>query len=956
MYFTNSAEIPTNTLFDTYYNAAEVRKALSVAAGNGFEMSVATAAAARSYLYAAVLMKDTSGTSYQALVIPNLASDGFTVEPSVSTSGTYEYLSYTPALTGTVYYYYTNETSAPSASSFASSYNSSTVTYKGTLNATKGKAASQPTQIVTSIASYKSVVVMFTDSESGLQYTPTIVNRSATMGTGFNAEPFCSASAAGFTLMYTSAVTGTMEYYFSASDAKVSAQDFSTYKDLVGPNLSGAVSVTPGQGQQVISAVAATTYPYLVVRLSSSNGTIYQPVVITITGSTSGGAATSSLENTGFTAAPKLGAQNGKYTLTCSTVTGGVIYYYLTSNDSVPTINEFSANYKSSTSTNLSQKNGGSYNALGAYAQAFDTGLPTNVYGTFKYLAVLFDPTGTALMGSTSTAAQSQYGYYNPFGQQQTAYSQYRPLLITLTEQASTGDSGFLFLPQIDYDYTGLNVRVTPAYTGELYYYFTNDPTVPDADQVIGQFLFGLGSSFEYDYGTTYVSAGNENRLTFNVDAKLSDYIVMILRDQNGQNYSPVVAAMNGSNVSGTPVSGFAAKPTVTSPNDILTLNYSVSEPGTLYYFFTNYGSTAYFNTYTQFMSQYNSMNSSYSGTVPVANMGSGSLSLAGKSTYPYMALLFVGAARQQQNVPIVISTMVQTTSAASNETSASTGFSVTPTLQNGILTYTPSVQGTLFYAFSDTDSYAELMKPVQVYILIMMRANQQSSQATSGMSNWNSISSMIAQSGGGSGMSVYNVYQQQTLNLQGRNTSNKRYLAVWMVASGSSSMLSPVFLNASSIGNYGGTTGGTSGYTYNPFETTQGMATTGFSGVPTWQSYGQSYSPTSVSGMNGVITYTPSLSGQLFVLYTNTLINTAQEFQNYYLQAANSAMYNPGMATTTAAVEQPVQVTAGQTGTVMVYDKMYSYAYLYIFTGSTSQPTIPVSVYLYNSQNPYGY
>ena len=376
-YYTDSASVPTTELFENYYAAALVRSSFWVTANQSKDTQIGAISSVGNYAYVVARFTDGSGVKYQPVVISNRSSGGFTVAPTVTTSGSYQYLSFTPAVSGTVYYYYTNSSTPLTTSSFIDMFTSSMVAYNGFIDVTAGQAVNKSIAAVASVSNYAYVAVMM-ESTANKEYQPILVSlggiSASGTSTGFTAAPYCnSLNNSGVALGFTPTYSGTVEYYFAISGTTPTSTQFEYNKSVTQVTLTGSMSVTAGTASYapLLNTVNTTMYPYIVLRLKSSSGMAYTPVVVRIgSNSTGGGTTTPGTTGSGFTTMPAVTYAAGKYVLNFQASTSGTVYYYLTDSPNSPGA-AFMGNYNSATSAMISTKLGGIISATGILETQF---------------------------------------------------------------------------------------------------------------------------------------------------------------------------------------------------------------------------------------------------------------------------------------------------------------------------------------------------------------------------------------------------------------------------------------------------------------------------------------------------------------------------------------------------------------------------------------------------------
>ena len=897
-YYTNTASVPTKDLFDSYYAVAGARSSFTVTANRSVDTQIGAISAVSSYSHVVVRFSDSLGNKYQPVVLPNRAisaSSLFTVAPAVSVNGNYQYLSFTPAIDGTVCYYYTSNATVPSVDSFLDVYLSPATSYQGYIDITAGKAVNQSTFAATSVANYPYVAIMVINSANEEQQ-PIVVSVGGssvtpTTATGFTVDPYCITSGTGITLGMTATYSGTVEYYFSSSSATPPSGVFDTNKTLTPVVLTGSVPVSAGTAANIplLNAVSTTTYPYIVLRLTSSSGVTYNPVVAPINSSIGGNSGTPGAAGSGFVQAPSVSYASGKYTLSFQALGSGTVYYYLTNNPVSPG-STFMGNYDMTTSDKLAVKLGGALTATGT-AQTLATVLSSGLGVDYKYMAVMYR------QGSTA----------------------YTPVIISvpIAEEVINTETGILVGPTYTvYGMGGNNaaqhqVEFSSKFTGNVWYYYTDDKNVPKPSAVIDAVL--MGGEGITERGQETVVANQKKQISIYFDSTAPKYMVLMLEDTKNNYYMPVVVSTSGLTSSSNIHSGFNENSTsVSTTAGLPTLEYISMESGKLYYFFTNNASNVadmweFFSNSTT-RGYYSAAAEGLKGTVNItAGKGTAYLtttkSVAG---YSHVVLMLQGAEGETGGYrkPLVLAVNGSASGNLGNATNS--GFSDVPYLIGNSVYFVPSSMGTVYYGFTQTNSTTDLYGTlVALGALGGLGGGLTTSAST--------IAGIIATANHGSSVTVANAGTAQAIYIAPSYFSQYKYIALWTV-NAAGQMSTPVFVSLGNNSSLGGLTGGMNGYTVAP----------------------------QYNSILKQISFTPAVNGQVYYFYTNSTTNysTHDAFATAYLQASSGAS---GIAGTMAAI-------TGQAGSisVTVNTAINAYKYAWVYVYATNGTYTPVRLQLY--------
>lgn len=660
-YYTNDATAPTPQAFDSLYTAAAVKSYISsVTANTSIDQAIGVTANVSAYTYIALMIR-----GYEPVVIVNAASDGFAVDPIVTVGNTDESLNFTAATDGILYYYYTSSSTAPTTTTFVNNFNSNTYYYKGTMDAEANKAISAITLSAASVESYPYVVVSLRDA-SGNQYQPVVIEKGVSNQTGFTSAPQCQLSSGSLVLGFVPNFSGTVEYYYTTLSTAPTAAQFTTNKNAASANTSGSVKATANTAyfDALANQSVAAKYSYVAVRLTDEAGTVYQPVIVSIPAGSG-----VNLTGTGFSAVPKTSVTSGYIYLNVQTTAAGTLRYYLTNNVSAPSTTAFNMNFEANvTGSGLAARNGG-ITTLSIGNQTFTTGLSTEVLESFDFLVMMYT------IGNTNMT----------------------PIVVTLPDvqgsanvQTSTG-----FLADPVYEKVSMmthEISFTASVNGTVYYYYTDDPSVPDPNTVVNTVMTEMGNGNFYA-GTASALKNYPNSFIVNVSSYVPNYVVLMIVDENGLYYTPKVIQADPE-ASSASAAGFKETPTVAVSGNYANLNYEPMIAGTLYYYFAN---TATAPTTSQFMNNWGALSATM-GSMFSVTAASASKSIQVPTGYNYLVLMLVDTASGNYRTPVVLSLSGTT---GTGTTTGYTGFSGTPYVYNGSLMFSATTTGTLNYYFS---------------------------------------------------------------------------------------------------------------------------------------------------------------------------------------------------------------------------------------------------------------
>ncbi len=669
-YFTNTATAPTASAFMTAYTAAAVKAQASVTANVNIERNLAAQSAVSGYSHVAVMI-----SGYDPLVITNASYSGFISAPVMSTATAYAQLAFTPAVSGSVYYYFTNTATVPSTTSFATTYNSSNTLYKGKLDVVANQAKIENTVSAASVSAYNYVVVLLLD-EKGVQYPPVLIAKNASsstpMDTGFTTTPYSEMKNNSVALSLQPSANATVRYYFTNTATTPTNEQFETRLAAADVQLTDTFAVTGGTVNSILLAnqTATKLYKYVVLVMTAVTGEVCAPVLVALPET-----AALNVAGTGFLTVPTTSLSAGYYYLTVRASAGATLQYYLSNNEAVPSQTVFNMNYTSSvTSPNLAVKNGGIV-TLTTGSDTFKTAISQENGANFNYMVLML-----------KVGAQTM-----------------NPIVIPLVkpEESNTPvvNEGTGFLVNPVYSATSREyhtITFTSKTGGSIWFYYTEDSTIPTTERVIEIVQTEMGNANPYA-GYDSIYANYPITLNIEVARYLPKYVVMMIMDANGVCYNPVIIPTNET-ASSASASGFASTPTLTTSGNYLQLNYNTLTSGLLYYYFSN---TATVPSASTFPTTYWSTAENLKGYVSV-NGGSGTKTMAIPAGYYYLVvMMYNSAAATTSYQPVVLPLY----GGSGSNTAMGSGFSGALSMNNGSLWFNALTTGTLAYYFTNEDS-----------------------------------------------------------------------------------------------------------------------------------------------------------------------------------------------------------------------------------------------------------
>ena len=231
-YLTSEPTPPAPEKFSAEYNAATVYGKETVRANYSSEFKFDTSLVSR-YPYMVICLR-TSGGDYRQPVVLNVdISTGFATDPALRGEGEIRF--YTDK-GGSVKYYYTASSSAPSSEEFSEAYSRAESRLKGSMSV-------GPNQFYTIsyLAQYSAtrpyMAIMFTD-QSGTDYSPVLVELALALDNGFATQPYVSDGK----IWFSTRADGKVFLFYTTDDTAWAADDFyweyqssGTYRDVADP-------------------------------------------------------------------------------------------------------------------------------------------------------------------------------------------------------------------------------------------------------------------------------------------------------------------------------------------------------------------------------------------------------------------------------------------------------------------------------------------------------------------------------------------------------------------------------------------------------------------------------------------------------------------------------------------------------------------------------------------------
>ncbi|MBQ7921877.1 MAG: S-layer homology domain-containing protein [Clostridia bacterium] len=515
-YYTDDDAAPSALEFDTMYLNANRKDSFSVTANKIYCESTGFTHNVQNYDYL-VIQLATKEKNHTPIIIPNEVSSGtgFRVDPELTDDTT---ITFTPESSGTVYYYYSANGDKVTTAQFLDGYKNTKA--KDSMYVAGG-SSSRINLDSRYLDNYPYVVIML-QKNNNAYYTPVVV---AAGDNGFDEEPKVSTLGS---VSFTTKITGTLYYYYSANGKAPSTANYNT--EWRSDYNRGSLSVTKGVKKSIqYDESVLAKYPYIIFSIKDANGNYTKPFVLHIE------------STSGFTVDPYL-TDNSK--ISYRPVVNGTLYWYLSKTSSAPsTVADFTRSYEACAS------------AYRGSEKAYVSGLnsftyPSQYAASYPYIVL-------RLRGTDGT--------------------DYMPVVLELKVSASTG-----FAEQPTLSSTSDTIRFRTVESGTVEYYYARRST---ANVDYTQDFDYMYSHAPSGYRDTVSVGSAANSIDFSaIDLTLYDGIVMRFVNDKGVAHTPVYLKLERIQTDDGGVYGLEIV-AVTSDTVRVFANFS----GTLYYHFQNY-------------------------------------------------------------------------------------------------------------------------------------------------------------------------------------------------------------------------------------------------------------------------------------------------------------------------------------------------------------------------------
>lgn len=423
--------------------------------------------------YMVFMFKSAAGVYYTPVAV-SLGDSGFFVDPEANEDGS---ISATPNTAGILYYYYTDEAAAPTASKFESLWLSAGSSYRSYETVKMGKEVTIPYK--NNLPDGYVYVVMSVCNADEEFMTPVVVKLE-----GENGYSILPEVTAAETIRFKPSSDGVVYYYYT-KDAKVpSVKTFTSEYNGTSTGYRSNAAVIGGTVKTItFDDTKAAIYPYMAIMLENEDGKTYQPVVVSLTATTSAGFAT----------APYI---DGK-TIKLKTASDCEVWWYYARFDTAVTDEHFAGKWELAMYGNKTYVEKGDLEVID---------IDTDILDSFPYIVF-----------ATTTIRGEVFS---------------DPVIVSLKSVVPEDNSSIIGF-KVNKNANN-QVTLTAYEDGYIYYYETNNASIPSQAEFDLAWL-SAGNSYK---GRVAVSDGQKD-IKLDVSGKYT-YLMLQLVDDNGEEYKIV--------------------------------------------------------------------------------------------------------------------------------------------------------------------------------------------------------------------------------------------------------------------------------------------------------------------------------------------------------------------------------------------------------------------------------
>ena len=438
----------------------------------------------------------------------------------------------------------------------------------------------------------------------------------------FTMTPFITSDSSNYYLNLFPAVDGKVYYYFTNGSNAPTTSSYDSYYDS--SSFTGMITVKAGEivTEKTYSANAVKNFEYVVLQLQD-DGRKYAPVIIPNTNT----------DGTGFSTVPYLANET---TIKFVASEAGTMYWYYSKSGEKLTQAEFLKNYAKADSALKDSSTGV------VSGRTMSLALSSKYLKNYEYVVVML---------------------------KNAAGSYYTPVVV------SAGDNGFAEAPTLKNVGT---VAFKTSVSGELYYYFAEDNSLPAADDFKAEYN-------RAEYAERFDVKKNTSD-TFDYRASYSDeypYLIIAIKNSSGEWMQPVSLNIDYR-------TGFKNEPEI---YDETTIVFKTEDDGEVMYYYTKSEKVP---SVDEFKTAYSNAGKSYKDTVDTDGGYTEKVEYSQTTArnYPYMAFMFIDD-QENEYTPVLIEL----------DATANTGFVIAPYINDGTVYFKTAEDGEVWYYFSKDGS-----------------------------------------------------------------------------------------------------------------------------------------------------------------------------------------------------------------------------------------------------------
>ncbi len=545
--------------------------------------------------------------------------NSFTIAPFTTSDGAMSYINLSSEVGGRVYYYYTNASDAPSMSGFNLYY--ANADCYGYFDIAANTAHTQEIFTLSDVVNYSYLVIQL--QSGGRKYPAVkIENNTSAVNSGFSTEPYLVDDT---TVKYKASLPGTVMWFYVDSGTSLNQLDFITAYEKQSSALKGEVSVNALNSYNVtLKENYLKNYDYVAFMLRDATGIYHTPVIL-------------SVGDNGFEVLPSVKTPG---IITFKPSVSGKIYYYLSSDATLPSAASFKAEYNAARY--------GDYEKITRSATS-ELKYETSYISNYPYMVISIQNSDGEFMTPVLLDINLTTGF---------------------DADPKVRDANTIYFKASDY--------------GTVYYYYSKKDTIPALEDFMDNYddtarsykgLTDCTNSYNtIEYKSSYVST--------------YPYMVLMFVDDSGKRYCPVLVELDAVSDTGFVVAPYAENGKV---------YFSCEDDGEVLYFYSMDDSNV---TPDDFYDWYRAQASDGRGTVPVSEDAVRSFDINESllDKYPYIILAFLeeGDDTDEFHFPYVLDV------AGSEVNRAGTGITVTNPDSSGNVSVRAKYDGKLYFYLTD--------------------------------------------------------------------------------------------------------------------------------------------------------------------------------------------------------------------------------------------------------------